>query len=66
MELSDKERIVLLEKEVAELQKCLYTAYKRIGDLNERNASNTRNVKSQHKEVKTECVLGMYKRLKLW
>ena len=54
MELSDKERIVLLEKNVAELQECLYTAYKRIGDLNERNASNTRNVESQHKEVKTD------------
>ena len=54
MELSDKERITLLEKNVAELQECLYTAYKRIGDLNERNASNTRNVKSQHKEVKTD------------
>ena len=54
MELSDKERITLLEQNVAELQECLYTAYKRIGDLNERNAYDSRDVKSQQKTVKEE------------
>lgn len=54
MELSDKERITLLEQNVAELQESLYTAYKRIGDLNERNAHDSGNVKSQQKTVKEE------------
>lgn len=54
MELSDKERITLLEQNVAELQESLYTAYKRIGDLNERNAYDSGNVKPQHKEIKTD------------
>jgi hypothetical protein len=54
MELSDKERITLLEQNVAELQECLYTAYKRIGDLNERNAYDSRDVKPQQKPVKEE------------
>ena len=54
MELSDKERITLLEQNVAELQESLYTAYKRIGDLNERNAYDSGNVKPQQKTVKEE------------
>ena len=54
MELSDKERITLLEQNVAELQECLYTAYKRIGELNEWNAYDSGNVKPQQKTVKEE------------
>lgn len=54
MKLSDKERITLLEQNVAELQESLYTAYKRIGDLNERNAYDSGNVKPQQKTIKEE------------
>jgi len=54
MKLSDKERITLLEQNVAELQESLYTAYKRIGELNERYAYDSGDVKSQQKTVKEE------------
>ena len=55
MELSDKERIALLEKNIADLQESLYAAYKRIGELNERNAYDSRNVKPQQKTVKAKA-----------